>query len=294
MSTTQTLTGKTVFITGAAGGIGAATARVLHRRGAKVVLTDLEQCAVDAVAGELGRRAVLPLAVDVTDAAGLRAAVAAAVDEFGALDVVFANAGIAADPPTSVATIEPAQFERVVEVDLLGVWRTVRAALPQIIANRGYVLITSSIYAHTNGTINAPYAMSKAGVAQLGRALRVELAGTGASAGVLYPGWVKTNIARTAFGGHDTVTRLRARAFPPFLREAIEPERVAEQVAAGIIKRSPRIVVPRRWIPYFLLNGLLNPLSDVVLQRDRTTQRLIREIEQSRGAAVADPPPHPH
>ena len=74
------------------------------------------------------------------------------------------------------------------------------------------------------------------------------------------------------------------------MREAIEPERVAEQVAAGIIKRSPRIVVPRRWIPYFLLNGLLNPLSDVVLQRDRTTQRLIREIEQSRGAAVADPP----
>jgi NAD(P)-dependent dehydrogenase (short-subunit alcohol dehydrogenase family) len=106
MSTTQALTGKTVFITGAAGGIGAATARVLHRRGANVVLTDLEQRAVDAVAGELGRRGALPLAVDVTDAAGLQAAVAAAVGEFGALDVVFANAGIAADPPTSVATVE--------------------------------------------------------------------------------------------------------------------------------------------------------------------------------------------
>src|ERR1700758_3879457 len=196
-SANQTLSGKTVFITGAAGGIGAATARVLHRRGAHVLLTDLQQRAADAVADELGRHRTLPLAVDVTDAESLQAAVAAAVDEFGAIDVVFANAGIAADPPTTILTIDPAQFEKVVEVDLLGVWRTVRAALPQIIANRGYVLITSSIYAYANGTINAPYAMSKAGVEQLGRALRVELAGAGASAGVLYPGWVNTNIART-------------------------------------------------------------------------------------------------
>ena len=236
-SANQTLSGKTVFITGAAGGIGAATARVLHRRGANVVLTDLQQRAVDAVADELGRHRTLPLAVDVTDAESLQAALAAAVDEFGAIDVVFANAGIAADPPTTILTIDPAQFEKVVEVDLLGVWRTVRAALPQIIANRGYVLITSSIYAYANGTINAPYAMSKAGVEQLGRTLRVELAGAGASAGVLYPGWVNTNIARTAFGGNDTVTRFRARAYPAFLREAIEPEQVAEAVAAGIAKR---------------------------------------------------------
>jgi len=280
-SANQTLSGKTVFITGAAGGIGAATARVLHRRGANVVLTDLQQRAVDAVADELDRHRTLPLAVDVTDAESLQAAVAGAVDEFGAIDVVFANAGIAADPPTTVLTIDPAQFEKVVEVDLLGVWRTVRAALPQIIANRGYVLITSSIYAYANGTINAPYAMSKAGVEQLGRTLRVELAGAGASAGVLYPGWVNTNIARTAFGGNDTVTRFRARAYPAFLREAIEPEQVAEAVAAGIAKRSPRIVVPRRWIPYILLNGVLNPLSDAALVRDRTAQRFVREIEQS-------------
>src|SRR6201988_4632849 len=91
-SANQSLSGKTVLITGAAGGIGAATARVLHRQGANVVLTDLQQRAVDAVADELGRHRTLPLAVDVTDAEALQAAVAAAVDEFGAIDVVFANA----------------------------------------------------------------------------------------------------------------------------------------------------------------------------------------------------------
>lgn len=277
---THSLVGKTVFITGAAGGIGAATARVLVRRGARVVLTDLNQRDVDAVAAELGPD-TLPLAVDVTDAAALQDAMAAAVDRFGSVDVVMANAGIAADPPTTVATIDPAQFEKVVDVDLFGVWRTVRAALPQIIANRGYVLITSSVYAYANGAVNAPYAMAKAGVEQLGRALRVELAPAGASAGVLYPGWVRTNIARPAFGGDDTITRLRARAFPPLLRDAIEPEEVAEAVAAGIEKRSARIIVPRRWIPYVVLNGFLNPLSDVLLQRDRTTHRFLRDIERS-------------
>jgi NAD(P)-dependent dehydrogenase (short-subunit alcohol dehydrogenase family) len=146
----------------------------------------------------------------------------------------------------------------------------------------GYILITSSLYAYLNGVINAPYAMSKAAVAQLGRALRVELAGTGASAGVLYPGWVNTGIARNAFGGHDTVTRLVAHAYPPLLRDAIEPERVAEKAVAGIVKRSPRIVVPRRWIPYIVLNGLLDPLSDALLTRDRMTEGLIKELEQSR------------
>src|ERR1700739_311853 len=278
----MTLTGKTVFITGASGGIGAATARLLHRRGAKLVLADVNQQAVDAVADELGRQRTMALTLDVTDSAALEAAVAAAVERFGSVDVVFANAGIAAEPPTTVAAVDPAQFERVVEVDLFGVWRTVRAALPQIIANQGYILITSSLYAYLNGVINAPYAMSKAAVAQLGRALRGELAGTGARVAVLCPGWGTTGIARNRCGGHDTVTRLLAHAYPPLLRDAIEPERVAEKAVAGIVKRSPRIVVPRRWIPYIVLNGLLDPLSDALLTRDRMTEGLIKELEADR------------
>ena len=193
---TYTIAGKTVLITGAAGGIGAAAARALQARGANVVLADLGPGAVSALARELGGDRALALTVDVTDTAALADAVDRTVDRFGSLDVVFANAGIAADPPATIATIDEATFERVVEVDLLGVWRTVRAALPYIIAARGHVLVTASVYAYVNGMANAPYAVSKAGVEQLGRALRTELAIHGATAGVLYPGWVQTHPPR--------------------------------------------------------------------------------------------------
>jgi NAD(P)-dependent dehydrogenase (short-subunit alcohol dehydrogenase family) len=136
---TYTIAAKTVLITGAAGGIGAAAARALQARGANVALADLDPGAASALARELGDDRALALTVDVTDTAALADAVDRTVDRFGSLDVVFANAGIAADPPAKMATIDEARFERVVEVDLLGVWRTVRAALPHVIAARGHV-----------------------------------------------------------------------------------------------------------------------------------------------------------
>jgi NAD(P)-dependent dehydrogenase (short-subunit alcohol dehydrogenase family) len=275
------LANKTVLVTGAASGIGAATVRALHTRGAHVALLDLDGEAVQAVARTIGdRHALLPLAADVTDRDALDAAVQQIVDHFGALDVVFANAGIAANPPTTVASIAPDVFERVVEVNLLGVWRTVRAALPQIIANQGHVLVTSSIYAFVNGAVNAPYAAAKAGVEQLARALRVELAQYGATAGVLHPGWVATPLARNAFGGHETVTRMRELAFPAILGKAVTPEAVAARVVDGIARRSPRIVAPRRWEVVSAARGLAGPLTDRALVRDTRLHELIRRLEQ--------------
>jgi NAD(P)-dependent dehydrogenase (short-subunit alcohol dehydrogenase family) len=201
----------------------------------------------------------------------------------GSLDVVFANAGIAADPPATIATIDPDEFERIIEVDLLGVWRTVRAALPHIINSRGHVLVTASIYAYFNGTVNAPYAMSKAGVEQFGRALRTELAIHGATAGVLYPGWVKTPIARAAFGDNDLVTQMRGQLYPRYLATAIHPDKVAARVASGIEKRSPRIMVPRRWEPISALRGIVNPLTDRALDRNTKLHGLLRELETRTG-----------
>lgn len=271
---------QTVLITGAAGGIGRATARELHRRGANVVVTDLAQDAVEALAAELGDRA-LPVAVDVTDRAAADRAVAAAVERFGGVDVVFANAGTASDSPRTVAATPDHVFARVVDVDLHGVWHTVRAGLPQVIERRGYVLITASVYAFLNGTINAPYVMSKAAVEQLGRTLRAELAYRGASAGVLYPGWTDTAIARAALHDAGPAHELVDHVFPGPLRRPVTPERVAQAAADGIERRAARIFCPRRWAALSILRGVVNPASDAKLERDPEVARLVREIDES-------------
>ena len=105
----------------------------------------------------------------------MQRAVAQAVDQFGRLDVVIANAGVAL-APRHFRTTPSERFERVLEVNLSGVHRTVAAALGPVTERRGQIVLISSIYAFSNGMAEAPYAMSKAAVEQFGRALRAELA----------------------------------------------------------------------------------------------------------------------
>ncbi|WP_045822531.1 SDR family NAD(P)-dependent oxidoreductase [Williamsia herbipolensis] len=274
------LDGAVVVVTGAAGGIGREVVREVHRRGARVVALDLSQAAVDDAVRGLDPDRVLAARADVTVPADLSDAVDRAVGRWGRIDVVFANAGISSgDSADTVASVADGVFERVIGVNLMGVWNTVRAALPHIIDSRGHVLVTSSTYAYLNGMVNAPYAASKAAVEQIGRALRSELAAHGATAGVLYPGWVATPIADVAFGKDELATALIKRAFPRPLLTPIKPRRVGLAVADGIEARSPRIQVPRRWIPVAALRGIVNPLSDAALHRDPTMIGLVREVE---------------
>lgn len=186
--------------------------------------------------------------------------------------------------------MDPTVFERVVEVDLLGVWRTIHPALEHIIDSQGHILINASVYAFVNGTINAPYAASKAAVEQLGRALRTELRLHGASAGVLYPGWVDTEIVRSAFGGDPIATQLRQYGFKGPLGRPIGPERVAASVVHGIERRAAQIIVPRRWAAFSVLRGILNPMIDATLDRDQKFARLLNDLEAERQRAPAPPP----
>ena len=276
------LKGKVALVTGAAGGIGLASARALSARGARVVLCDVQAAEVERQAQALGVDRALGLGVDVTDRAAMVRAVEATVERFGRLDVIFANAGIAPDPPTTIATIDESMFERVVEVDLLGVWRTVRAGLEQVVARRGHVLLTSSIYAFANGVINGAYAASKAGVEQLGRALRTELAADGASAGVLYPGWVDTAMVHASVDQHASVLRIHESLTPRPLAKRIPPETVAKAVVRGIERRAPRIFVPRIWTPLSVLRGGLNPLIDRALDRNTELHAVLRDVSSAR------------
>ncbi|MFY2789000.1 SDR family NAD(P)-dependent oxidoreductase [Rhodococcus sp. MALMAid1271] len=272
--------GRVALITGAAGGIGSAVATALHRRGASVVLVDMHSTDLESLAAKLGNQRVAIAHADVTVREQLDAAVATATDTFGALDIVMANAGISSGATAAtVRSVEDGIFERVIGVNLVGVWNTVRAALPHIVDSGGYVLLTSSTYAYLNGLANAPYAASKAAVEQLGRALRLELAGTGATAGVLYPGWVATPIVDVAFGGDEIATALVAKGFPALLRQPISADTLARGVVRGIERRAPRIQVPARWVPMSLLRGVINPVYDAILERDKDVRALTAQLD---------------
>lgn len=137
---------KVVFITGGARGIGAEVARRLNAKGARLVLTDLNDAELTSLAAELGEERVLTAVADVRDLSAMQAAADRAVERFGGIDVVLANAGIASYG--SVAQVDPDAFRRVLDINVLGVFHTVRATLPAVIERRGYVLIVSSLAAY--------------------------------------------------------------------------------------------------------------------------------------------------
>lgn len=270
------LNGKVALVTGAARGIGYEAARQMHMRGASVAVLDLDAGEAAEAAERIGPRAI-GLGGDVTDSGALMKAVAEVVERFGGLDVALANAGIAQARFASVRAISGEEWERVFEVDMLGVWRTVRAVLPQIVERRGQVVVVSSVYAFANGFGNSPYAAAKAGVESLGRSLRAELAAHGASASVAYFGWVDTKLVRDAFAQEDA-DRVRELS-PPWLLKRIAPDEAAAGLVRGIEERAPRIFVPRWWRYVAALRGVVNPLIDRRMERDAKARALIRDLD---------------
>jgi NAD(P)-dependent dehydrogenase (short-subunit alcohol dehydrogenase family) len=276
------LAGKVALVTGAAQGIGFETARGLHGRGATVGLLDLDLQAATDAANAIGDRTV-PFAGDVTDQAAVETAVAELVGRFGGVDLVVANAGIA-PPMRTVLTIGSEEFERVVDVDLFGVWRTVRAALPQIVERRGHVVVVASVYAFMNGVLASPYAVAKAGVEQFGKALRAELQPHGASASVAYFGFIDTPMVQDAF--EDPIAQRLEEAFPKFMLKRMTPQQAGAAVVAGIERRQAQIILPRWWRAVSMLRGLVGPLLDRRLERDRRVAEAVREAEAEASAGT--------
>lgn len=274
------LNGKVALVTGAARGIGFETARALVSRGASVVVVDLDPGAAHAAAEQLHDTRAIGLAADVTERGALQQAVATTVERFGGLDVVVANAGIASRAATFRAMATEG-FDRVIDVNLMGVVRTVEAALPEIIRRRGHAVVIASVYAFGNGLGATPYAMSKAGVEQFGRALRVELVQHGASASVAYFGFIDTEMVHRALDADPVVESMFASLAKP-LRKRVQPTVAGEAIVSGIERRAPRIIRPRRWVVMSMLRGVLNPLIDRRLERDAEIQAAARELD-SRG-----------
>jgi NAD(P)-dependent dehydrogenase (short-subunit alcohol dehydrogenase family) len=280
------LNGKVALITGAARGIGYETARQIQMRGGSVVVVDLDATEAREAAERVGERAI-GIGADVTDQRAMQAAVSEAVEHFGGLDVVVANAGMAQGKVATIRGIAGEEWERVFEVDMLGVWRTVRAALPQIVERRGHVVVTSSVYAFVNGFLNSPYAVAKAGVESLGRALRAELIPLGASAGVAYFGWVDTKLVQDAFERPHTGNM--TSIFPDFLLKRITPDVAGAAIVRGIEERAPRVFAPKWWRYVSALRGLLNPVLDWRMERHPNAAQAVLVVEaeaDEQGAAA--------
>jgi NAD(P)-dependent dehydrogenase (short-subunit alcohol dehydrogenase family) len=268
-----------VVITGAAGGIGGETARRLIGRGARVALLDRETDRVRELAARLGDRAVA-YDVDVTDPPGLAEVMRQVGERFGGIDVLVANAGISG-PLATIATVDPEAFEQVVEVNLLGVWRTVRAALPQVTARRGYILMTSSIAAAIPCPTVGAYGATKAGVEAFGRALRIELAHTGTGVGIAYFGAVDTGLVRGLLTRPELAKGLDR--LPKVIGGPISVSRAGAAMTAGIERRARSVYAPW-WVPGLLALRAQLASADLVAARFPPLTRLIRSSDGSRAA----------
>lgn len=182
---------KVILITGATGGLGRAAAQALLAQGAKLALLDLDLDAVESMAVQLGgpERAA-GWAANVRSLESLTTAINAAADHFGGIDVVIAGAGVGLHG--SLETMNPEEFETVIDINLTGVWRTFRASLPFVKARKGYLLAISSMAAFIHSPLNTHYVASKAGVWALCNSTRLELKHEGVSVGSFHPTFFKT------------------------------------------------------------------------------------------------------
>jgi hypothetical protein len=261
------LRGRVCLVTGAGRGIGLATVHELARRGAGgLVLVDLPGEELSAAAAGLDDRA-LEVAADVTDADAMTAAVAAARERYGRLDVVVANAGI--ERIGTVRAQPPEDFERVIEVNLLGVYRTLRPAIDAVVEARGHLIAVSSATAAMASPMIVAYGASKAGVA------------------------FDTSMIQR--GREHPAARQGLDRLPSWMQRPASPEAAARVIADGIEQRRARVCLPRGVAGLFLLSDVLQRFDDQLARRlDVPAIVRLAESEQGEGGSVTPrPAPHP-
>lgn len=264
------LAGRTVAITGAGGGLGSNLAQALRSKGCNLALLDLDLEQVDALAENLGGpRHACGWRADVRDLDSLEAALGGAAEHFGRIDVVVANAGVELIQP--VATGDPAAFEQLIDINLTGVWRTFRAAIPYVLKQRGYMLAISSMAAFGHSPLQSGYSASKAGVWAMCNSARLEMRPYGVAVGTLHPTFFKTPMhdemmknpaGEVLWGGH------RRQPFKMVPRDDV--------ISAGvraIERRSKTVTVPGANRPAAIAPGLFRGVIDRFGFTDDTIRR---------------------
>jgi NAD(P)-dependent dehydrogenase (short-subunit alcohol dehydrogenase family) len=273
------VSGKVVLITGGANGIGEEVAGRLHRKGAKLVLTDLDEGRLNEVSARFGDERVLTAVADVRDLAAMERAAEQAVAKFGGIDVVVANAGIAT--AGSVLGVDPKAFQTLIDVNVVGVFHTVRAALPSVLERRGYVLVVSSAAAFAAAPGMAPYDASKAATEHFANALRLEVAHRGVAVGSAHMLWIDTPLVREGKADSPAFKEMLAR-LPGPLGKTTSVDKCAELFVKGIEGRKRHVYCPE-WV------GLLRWLKPLLASPigEQATLKHVPELLPKMDAEVA-------
>jgi NAD(P)-dependent dehydrogenase (short-subunit alcohol dehydrogenase family) len=237
------LSGRTVAITGGTGGFARALAPALRQRGANVALLDLDaDQAIDAAASVGPPATARGWAVDVRRLDQLEHVLADVAEHFGRLDVVIANAGLG-DVGVLLADDDPQHWDRMIDINLNGVYRTFRAAIPHVSKTKGYLLATSSMAAFVHNPLQGAYTASKAGVWALCDTWRLEVRHTGVAVGSLHPSFFRTPMV-DAMHTNPAITRLWG-GNGNGMWKMTDIDVVVRQAVRGIERRAAHIVAPR-------------------------------------------------
>ncbi|MET7732098.1 SDR family oxidoreductase [Streptomyces sp. NPDC005402] len=272
------LAGRTVAVTGAARGLGAALAREISRRGARVALLGHEKPLLEAVAASLPGPA-LPLDVDVTDADALAAAARTVRARLGPPSAVVANAGIAEGGPFDASP--PEAWSRVVDVNLTGSAHTARAFLPDLLDTAGYFLQIASLASIGAVPLMSAYCASKAGAEAFAHSLRAEVAHRGVGVGIAYLNWTDTDMIRDA-DRHAVLRELRVR-MPAPARRVYPAETVAARLVRGLERRRTAVYAPA-WLR--LVQPVRTALPPLVL---RVSRRALPRMEAEQTVEYTGP-----
>lgn len=255
------LSGRTVLITGAARGIGEGVALRAAAKGARLSLVGIEPERMEALAQRIRSEHgsdVLVAHADVRDRAALDQATAGTVEALGGIDVVVANAGV--ETAGSLAAMDPAEFQRVIDVNLIGVFHTLQSTLPHVVERSGHLLPIASAAAVSHAPAMGPYAASKAAVEALANVLRQELAGTGTTVGCGYFTFLDTDMVRNGFE-RPAAQAVRGR-MPGPIAKVYPLDGALDAIIEGIENRS-RVVAYPRWVKAIIAtHGFTQPLVE--------------------------------
>ncbi len=284
--------GRQVLVTGAASGIGRATAVLGAERGARLHLLDVDGAGLDATVASIGASAGTVLTSRVVDVTDVEAVMAYAVDvttEHGSLDVVMNVAGISRWG--TISGLENDDWRALVEVNLMGPVHVLEAFVPPMVeAGRGgHVVNVSSAAGVIGMPWHAAYSASKFGLRGVSEVLRFDLARHGIGVSLVCPGGVDTGLTETIrIAGVDSTSRAFRRAQAGFRRRAVSPESAAESILRGVERDRYWVYTSldiraahalQRWAPPAYV-GLMHVFN-------RVANRVLPEVDAARAADQA-------